>query len=244
MRPTSEPREPGSGLNRRISHVRLEGQAQHLRVLAHGVEVVQQDAHAHAAPRGLAHALQQHLGAGVGVDRVVLQVQRALRAFDQRQPAGEARRRRCPAGGSRSRCARRPARAARCDQLAERGLRPAASKALRRRCGWRWPGRLAQPAAQLQQQRHGEPAQPGAQPGAASERGGAGEWCMHGCSDCSGRRCCAGSRARSAVAASRCTDKRLQAGPASPSAPAPPSVLPRSARCAAPAARRAPGRRA
>ena len=88
-RPISEAREPGSGIEQADLDVGLEGQAQHLGVLAHRVEVVEQDADAHAAPRGIAQRLQQHFGAGVGVDGVVLQVQAALRRLDQRQAAGK-----------------------------------------------------------------------------------------------------------------------------------------------------------
>ncbi|MDT4843532.1 hypothetical protein FQZ97_774660 [compost metagenome] len=71
--------------------VRDEGQAEHQRVAADGVEVVQQDAHPHAALGRRAQPAHQPAGAGVGVDGVVLQVQRLLCVLDQRQPAAVGR---------------------------------------------------------------------------------------------------------------------------------------------------------
>jgi hypothetical protein len=67
--------------------VRDEGQAQHQRVAPGGVEVVEQHAHAHAAFGRRAQPAHEAAGAGVGVDGVVLQVQRLLGALDQREPA-------------------------------------------------------------------------------------------------------------------------------------------------------------
>jgi hypothetical protein len=51
------------------------------------VEVVEQHAHAHAAFGRRAQPAHEAAGAGVGVDGVVLQVQRLLGALDQREPA-------------------------------------------------------------------------------------------------------------------------------------------------------------
>ena len=85
------PQRRVTGTGHRVEHahfdVGLKGQAHHLRVRAGGVEVVQQHAHAHAAPGCGHHAAQQTLGAGIGVNGVVLQVQRFLGRLDQCQAA-------------------------------------------------------------------------------------------------------------------------------------------------------------
>lgn len=74
----------------RVEHAHLyarhKGQPHDLRIRTRAVEVVQQHPHPHATPRRLHHAAQQALRALVGMDGVVLQVQRLLRTLDQGQP--------------------------------------------------------------------------------------------------------------------------------------------------------------
>jgi hypothetical protein len=58
-RATRRAREPASGLNRRISMLGSKARRSTCASAPDGVEVVQQHAHAHAAPGGVAQALQQ-----------------------------------------------------------------------------------------------------------------------------------------------------------------------------------------
>ena len=93
-RPRVEPRAPASGLNIRISMLGSKARRMHQRVAAGAVEVVQQDAHAHAAPRRIAHAAEQAC--------------RCWRRHGSRSTAGRASSARLrPA---RAGCRRRPAR--------------------------------------------------------------------------------------------------------------------------------------
>ena len=72
-------------------HIGHKGQPHHLRVSPGAVQVVQQHAHPHTTFCGGHHALQQPLRAHVGMDGVVLQIQRLLCRFHQRQPAAVGR---------------------------------------------------------------------------------------------------------------------------------------------------------
>ncbi|MNV31449.1 hypothetical protein D3C71_1227590 [compost metagenome] len=78
---------PGERVEHPHFDVGYKGQAHHLRIAAHAVKIVQQHPHTHAAPGCGHHTEQQALGAGVGMDGVVLQVQRFLRGIYQRQAA-------------------------------------------------------------------------------------------------------------------------------------------------------------
>ncbi len=69
--------------------VRVLLQVHEAPVLARGVEVVDEHAHAHAAIRGAAHVLQQNSRGLVLVNDVVLNVERALGAVGERDQAVE-----------------------------------------------------------------------------------------------------------------------------------------------------------
>src|SRR5213596_217265 len=68
----------------RAPNVPVRGEAGEQLVLARGVEVVDEHAHAHAARGRVAQLAQQQQADLVGSDQVVLQVQRLLCAADQR----------------------------------------------------------------------------------------------------------------------------------------------------------------
>ena len=69
--------------------VRMRRQAEQQRIVAAGVEVVEQQADAHAARRGIAQRPQQHPAGAVVVEHVVLEVERSLGAGHEREPGGE-----------------------------------------------------------------------------------------------------------------------------------------------------------
>ena len=70
-------------------HAGHEDQLQHPGIRALGVEVVQQDAHPHAAFGRIAYSRQQFARRGIGMDGVILQVQRAFGLPGQRKPGGK-----------------------------------------------------------------------------------------------------------------------------------------------------------
>ena len=68
-------------------HIRHKRQLQHLRILALGMQIIQQDAHPHPARRRLANCRQQYAGPRIVVNGVILQIQRARRLPGQGEPA-------------------------------------------------------------------------------------------------------------------------------------------------------------
>ena len=72
-------------------HIGHKGQPHHLRVSPGAVQIVQQHAHPHTTLCSGHHALQQPLRAHVGMDGVVLQIQRLLRRFHKCQTAAVGR---------------------------------------------------------------------------------------------------------------------------------------------------------
>ena len=70
-------------------HVFLKPQLQHPRVVARGVEVVQQHPNAYTARGRFAQSVKHAQRGVVGKDRVILDVERFLRSFNQRHATGE-----------------------------------------------------------------------------------------------------------------------------------------------------------
>ena len=84
-----EPPREGSGLNSRTSTLAIAAKLAEQLVLAAGVEVVDQQAHAHAALGGIAQRAQELQADAVVGQVVVLDVERALGPLRQRQPGIE-----------------------------------------------------------------------------------------------------------------------------------------------------------
>ena len=84
-------RPPGNGLNTRTSMFGMLPEMHEAAVLARGVEVVHQHAHAHAAVGGAADVLQQDAGGFVLMNDVVLDVERALGVIGERDEAVQGR---------------------------------------------------------------------------------------------------------------------------------------------------------
>ena len=89
MRVQVAERPPGNGLNTRTSMLACSLQVHETPVLARGVEIVHQHAHAHAAIGGGAHMLQQDSRGLVLMDDVVLDIEGSLGMIGERDQAIE-----------------------------------------------------------------------------------------------------------------------------------------------------------
>ena len=89
MRLQMADRPPGKGLNTRTSTFGCCSEMHEVPVLARGVQIVHQHAHAHAAVRGVADVLQQGARGLVLADDVILDVERALGMIGERDQAVE-----------------------------------------------------------------------------------------------------------------------------------------------------------
>ena len=94
----------GKGIEDPHLDVRVLAQVQEAAVFAGGVEVIDQQAHPHAAIRRQAHMMQQQPRRIVLVDDVVLDVEGALGMVGKRDQARRAPPPRRPAGGCRTDC--------------------------------------------------------------------------------------------------------------------------------------------